>query len=336
MTRHEIAMFQIRALQVFLLAIGITSPAVAQSKIYWTDIEEDRVYRANLDGTNRQTLFQDAPGHNADLYDLDIDPLGTLYWAGDNDGMLDNYRAVRRANLDGTNPNVIQIGPLSSTIFPEDVELDRSSGFLYVATQDGVIRIKTDGSNLEGPFLSRGSSGLALDVPAGKVYWTEYDLDRILRSNLDGTNIETIFDYPAFTENNPIDIEVDREHGWLFWTNPLAHQIVRSDLDGENVTVIRTVDGFPQRLDIDRANNLIYYTNNTGHRIERIDFDGQNHSIVISGLTNPIGVKIGPEFPVPEPATVWLVATWMLSAGVMMRRVSGVRTGAWDRLKADG
>ena len=124
-----------------------------------------------------------------------------------------------------------------------------------------------------------------LDVPDGKVYWTEYDLDRIMRSNLDGTNIETLFTYPQNSENNPVDIEVDRMHGWLFWTNPIAHQIVRSDLNGGNVSVVSTVDGSPQYLDIDHANNWIYFTNNTAHRIERMDLDGQNHIVVMSGLT---------------------------------------------------
>jgi hypothetical protein len=319
MTRNDVAESIVYSAYLIVLGIAMSSPAAAQTKIYWTDIEEDRVYRANLDGTGRQTLFQDAANHNADLYDLDIDPTGTLYWAGDNDGLLDNMRGVRRANLNGTNPSVIQTGPLASPAFTQDVELDRTSGFLYVATQRGVLRIKADGSSLQGPFSNRGSEGVALDVPDGKVYWTEYDLDRIMRSNLDGTNIETLFTYPQNSENNPVDIEVDRMHGWLFWTNPIAHQIVRSDFNGGNVTVVSTVDGFPQYLDIDHVNNWIYFTNNTAHRIERMDLDGQNHIVVMSNLTDPIGVKIGPEFAVPEPSTAAFAIA--ASCGMVFSRI---------------
>jgi sugar lactone lactonase YvrE len=312
MTGYEIAAFRIRALYAIFLGATLSASAAAQSKIYWTDISDDRVYRANLDGTGVQILFQAAANHNADLYDLEIDPAGTLYWAGDNDGLLDNKRGIRRANLDGTNPSVIQTAPEASPNFTQDVELDPTSGFLYVATQGGVIRVKRDGSSLQGPFSNRGSEGLALDTAAGKVYWTEYGLKRIMRSNLDGTNIESLYSYPQSTENSVVDIEVDHAHGWLFWINALAHQIVRSDLNGGNVTVLRTVDGFPEYLDIDRSTGLIYYTINTGHRIERMDLNGQNVTVVLSGLTNPIGVKIGPAFAVPEPSTISLAIAMLL------------------------
>ena len=277
----------------------------APMKLYWTDIEDDAIYRANLDGSEIEVLFVGDPATNADLYDLDHDPLGTLYWAGHNDGLPAARDAIRRANLDGTDAGVIPIGDPGQSLLPRDVEFDSASGALYVASEGGgIARVNADGSGLEDIYTSRGSSGLALDVPGGKVYWTEWDLDRIMRSNLDGTDVEVLYDYPAFSNNNPQDIEIDQTNGWLFWTNPIGQEIVRSDLDGGNLIVVKTFDnGLPQYLEIDHDNHFIYVTNNVEGTIERIDIDGGNHTVVIAGLNNPIGVMLGPSIAIPEPSS---------------------------------
>jgi sugar lactone lactonase YvrE len=320
MIKSRIANFALCVLNFALVATALPRVLDAQTKIYWTDVEDDRVYRSNFDGTNRQTLFASPANMNADLLGMDLDPAaGKVYWAGAFDGLPATQIGIRRANLDGTIPGIIPIEPPGASSFVEDVALNRSTGYLYAATQGGVIRVKTDGTGVQGPFANRGSEGVTVDAAAGKVYWTEYDLDRIMRSNLDGTGIEVLFTYPANSNNNPVDIEVDHDRGFLFWTNPIAHQIVRSDLNGGGVTAIRTVDGFPEYMDIDRANGLIYFTNNTGHRIERIDENGANDVTIISGLTDPIGVRLGPEFAVPEPSAISLGLLAVLSAGMVRR-----------------
>ena len=69
---------------------------------------------------------------------------------------------------------------------------------------DKISRANLDGTEVEdlvtglsGPLLFHGPWGIALDVAAGKVYWTFWDtqnigLGKIQRANLDGTQLEDL------------------------------------------------------------------------------------------------------------------------------------------------
>jgi sugar lactone lactonase YvrE len=71
---------------------GIASDA---SHIYWTNSGDGTIWRANLDGTNAQSIVL-GEGQNS-LFAVAGDA-NHLYWTNRSQGM------VKRANLDGTNP----------------------------------------------------------------------------------------------------------------------------------------------------------------------------------------------------------------------------------------
>ena len=54
-----------------------------------------------------------------------------------------------------------------------------------------IQRANLDGTQVETLF-SVHTMGLALDLGAGKIYWTEWIDDGIQRANLDGSQVETI------------------------------------------------------------------------------------------------------------------------------------------------
>ena len=79
-------------------------------------------------------------------------------------------------------------------------------------------------------------------VEEGKIYWTEArDLGWIQRSNLDGSNLESLLttDIVAELKINPRRIALDR-FGKIYWTDPRAGTIHRADLDGANVETLLT------------------------------------------------------------------------------------------------
>ena len=60
--------------------------------------------------------------------------------------------------------------------------------------------------NVIGKGVLESPSGIALDISAGKIYWTDTSTDKIQRASLDGTNVE---DLVATGLSSPYDISLD-------------------------------------------------------------------------------------------------------------------------------
>ncbi len=119
---------------------------VPGDRMYWHEDGTGIVKSARLDGTGVTTLFDPGATTNAGFMAIDVAG-GKMYWAVEN-----GIGHIKRANLDGTDPEI----------------------FLSIG-----------GTGTMGPF------GLALDAPAGRLYWT-YRPGGTLRSvGLDGTGVET-------------------------------------------------------------------------------------------------------------------------------------------------
>ena len=181
--------------------------------MYWTERGGNhypyRIRRANLDGSNIETLI--LPGGAPSGLALDMDG-GKMYWT---DWLNDN---IRRANLDGSNVETLisyepSLGDPSGSALkvcsfstsppcsygdPSGLVLDVARGKMYwtdkwasLPFQSGLRRANLDGSNIETLILPGGApSDLALDVGEGKMYWVRDP--NIQRANLDGSNIETL------------------------------------------------------------------------------------------------------------------------------------------------
>ena len=145
------------------LVTGLAGPAgialdVAGKKMYWTDWNDttDRIQRANLDGSNLETLIPTGSGLFAPL-GLTLDAAGgKMYWTDANPDR------IQRANLDGSNLETLVIG--------EDavhIALDIDAEKMYWAAQSpgSIQRANLDGSNLETlvPGLDR-PFGIALGI----------------------------------------------------------------------------------------------------------------------------------------------------------------------------
>ena len=206
----------------------------AFSHIYWTD-QQGRIRRANLDGSNIETLFtvkhfyseRDffAPNGSA----LDVDG-GKIYWTI-------SRRRIQRANLDGSNLETIIITGNST----RNPVLDVDRGKIYWIDGSNPQRIRRanlDGSNLETLITGlQGLSELALDADRGKIYWIAYDIQR---ANLDGSNIETIitedeldYDPNDWRATSGSGLALDMDGSKIYWTDS-AERLRRANLDGSN------------------------------------------------------------------------------------------------------
>ena len=72
--------------------------------------------------------------------------------------------------------------------------------------------------------------GIALDVAAGKMYWTDAGTDKIQRANLDGSVVEDLV--TSGLRILPAGIALDVAAGKMYWTDRGNECIQRANLDG--------------------------------------------------------------------------------------------------------
>ena len=202
------------------------------SKVYWTGGRGRTIMRANLDGTQEETLFKvgDDPGSivggsEAHIIDLELDLVaGKMYWTEDVFSASRTDRIVR-ANLDGT-------------------------GVEYILPQ-------------VGPLGLGEPRALELDPVAGKMYWIDRHSNKIQRANLDGTQVEDVLPLSG----RPSDLELNPDitkMGKMYWTDSTSstRTIRWANLNGtgvEDLLSVQQAGGWPTDLEL-HPNNLLYWT----------------------------------------------------------------------------
>jgi hypothetical protein len=191
---------------------------------------------------------------------------------------------------------------------------------------DGFIeRVDLDGKNRR-TIVPEGATftpkQLKLDIKGGKVYWSDREGMRVMRANLDGSEIETLVDTSQGDARPGSDarkwcvgIAVDHEGGKFYWTqkgpdNAGQGRIFRANFEipkGEspaNRTDIEVLfDRLPEPidLDLDLNNRMIYWTDRgnapQGNTVSRAPIDGQSgkgrkQEILINDLMEGIGLSL--------------------------------------------
>ena len=121
--------------------------------------------------------------------------------------------------------------------------LELSGGRIHSMTPEGGDR-KVIVTNCRHP------DGIAVDVAAGHIYWTNMGVFKlndgsIERSDVDGSNREVIV--PKGGTFTPKQIQLDKKNGKLYWCDREGMRVIRVNLDGTNLeTLIDTSQGDPR------------------------------------------------------------------------------------------
>jgi hypothetical protein len=248
-----ICLLTVTSAAVFAARTGESKQASAsqsRGRLFYLSLKGGEVISANPDGSNRKVLQTGHKGPDG----IAVDPVaGHIYWT--NMGRVkDNDGSIERSNLDGT--NLTTVVPPGGTFTPKQLKIDLKHRKLYWSDREGmrIMRSNLDGSQLE-TLVETGSGdeargdarnwcvGIALDVPGGKVYWTQKGSGNngsIRRANLNipkgedaahRTDIEVLFD--GLPE--PIDLDLDLSQRRMYWTDrgdpPHGNTVNRAPMD---------------------------------------------------------------------------------------------------------
>jgi DNA-binding beta-propeller fold protein YncE len=215
---------------------------------------------------------------------------------------------------------------------PDGIAVDVAGGHIYwtnmgnpVANDGSIERADLDGKNLKHIVPPGGTftpKQLQLDKKNGKLYWCDREGMRVMRSNLDGSKIETLVD-TSEGEARPgkdlkkwcVGIALDVERGKVYWTQKGADKagqgrIFRSNLEipegqtpanRQDIEVLYNNLPEPIDLDLDLGNRIMYWTDRgdppRGNTVNRAPMDATNGNrpepeIVFNHLMEGIGLAL--------------------------------------------
>jgi len=130
------------------------------------------------------------------------------------------------------------------TTWPDGVQVDTrlGKGQIYWTCMGGqgdglLMRAEADGSGAEvivKPGETFTPKQLAIDLTNERLYWSDREGMRVMRSSLDGSNIETLVRTGITDEDRQdatrycVGIAIDLERGLLYWTQKVGQMYLMS------------------------------------------------------------------------------------------------------------
>ncbi len=240
---------------------------------------------------------------------------------------------ARGGRVVSTTPDGSEVKTLIAgrTGVPDGIVVDTDGGHIYwtvmgkAAVDDGMIeRIDLDGSHLTTVVPAGGAftpKQLKLDSVHRKLYWSDREGMRIMRANLDGSNIETLVETGhgdgdrRDAANWCVGIALDVAGGKVYWTqkgsdNAGVGSIRRANMElpaGETPSSRSDVEVLFQRLpepidlDLDLTQRMIYWTDRGANIVSRAAMDPPpgtylhartDQQVLMSELKEAIGIAL--------------------------------------------
>jgi hypothetical protein len=168
--------------------------------------------------------------------------------------------------------------------------------FVLELSGDRIHSMNPDGSDRKTIVTNcRLPDGIAVDVAAGHIYWTNMGVPNLNdgsleRADLDGKNRKVIV--PPGATFTPKQMHLDKANGKLYWCDREGMRVMRANLDGSQIeTLVETGRGDADRRDqsrwcvgitIDPERKQIYWT-------QKGPDNGEKGRIFRAGIAIPKG-----------------------------------------------
>jgi len=236
---------------------------------------------------------------------------------------------VLSANPDGSDLKTIVA---EGRKLPDGLVVDGAARHMYwtnmgnpQANDGSILRSDLDGKNMTTVVPPGGTftpKQLQLEKESGKLYWCDREGMRVMRANLDGSNIETLVD-TSQGDTRPgrdlrkwcVGIAVDAAGGKFYWTQKGADKAGQGRIFRANIELPRgrspanrgdielLYDNLPEPidLDVDSTTRTLYWTDRgdppRGNTVNRAPMDPapgprKDPEILFSHLMEGIGLAL--------------------------------------------
>jgi hypothetical protein len=235
-----------------------------------------------------------------------------------------NAGRIHSMNTDGSDRKTI----VSDCHLPDGIVVDVDAGHIYWTNMgipnldDGCIeRADIDGKNrkmIVAQGHTRTPKQLILDKKGDRLYWCDREGMRVMRCNLDGSQLETLIEAGRSEADRReqtrwcVGLAIDPKFGHIYWTqkgpdNAGLGRIYRANVEipaGQSFSTRSDIeiffDGLPEPIDIelDHKNRVLYWTDRgdppRGNTVNRASIDNKpvEPEIVVTHLMEGIGIAL--------------------------------------------
>jgi DNA-binding beta-propeller fold protein YncE len=224
---------------------------------------------------------------------------------------------------DGSDRKVI----VTDCRLPDGIAVDARANHIYwtnmgsnPSANDGSIeRADLDGNRVAIPQgVTFTPKQIQLDKESGKLYWCDREGMRVMRANLDGSQIETLVETGRGDTDRRdltrwcVGVTLDPERKQIYWTQKGPDNGDRGRLPARGIEIPRGetaanrsdievfFDHLPEPivLELDRTNRVLYWTDRgdppRGNTVNRTSIDAkpQAPEIVVTHLMEGIGIAL--------------------------------------------
>jgi sugar lactone lactonase YvrE len=234
---------------------------------------------------------------------------------------------IHSMNLDGSDRKTI----VTDCHLPDGIAVDAKAGHIYWTNMgvpnlnDGSIeRADIDGKNRK-VIVPQGHTHtpkqLQLDAENAKLYWCDREGMRVMRSNLDGSHIETLVETGRGDADSHdltrwcVGITIDPARNQIYWTQKgpdkgnkgrifrAGIEIPKGETAANRTDVEVLFDHLPEPIDLelDLKNRILYWTDRgdppRGNSVNRASIDvkrkpGDTPDILVTHLMEAIGIAL--------------------------------------------